>query len=40
MPTIVSANPNAAITMIGAKAAALITGVTPAPSDATALATA
>ena len=26
MPTIVSANPNAAVTMIGAKAAALITG--------------
>jgi choline dehydrogenase len=34
MPTIVSANPNAAITMIGAKAAALITGVTPAPPAA------
>ena len=38
MPTIVSANPNAATTMIGAKAAALITGVTPAPSDALATA--
>ena len=29
MPTIVSANPNAAITMIGAKAASLVTGVVP-----------
>ena len=34
MPTIVSANPNAAITMIGAKAAALISGVTPKPAGA------
>lgn len=31
MPTMVSVNPNATITMIGAKAAALVTGVEPAP---------
>ena len=40
MPSLVSANPNAAITMIGAKAAALITGVSPAPSPDSAAATA
>jgi choline dehydrogenase len=34
MPTMVSANPNAAITMIGSKAAALITGVSPKPAGA------
>ena len=38
MPTMVSANPNAAITMIGAKAAALVSGVTPAQPTASALA--
>ncbi len=38
MPTIVSANPNAPITMIGTKAAALITGVSPARADALATA--
>ena len=38
MPTMVSANPNAAITMIGAKAAALVSGVTPALPTASALA--
>jgi choline dehydrogenase len=32
MPTIVSANPNAAITVIGAKAAALVSGATPKPA--------
>lgn len=37
MPTIVSANPNAAITMIGAKAAVLISGVAPRPTAAAAV---